>query len=251
MKQFRIYSVRGLFILLCMVFGFNSSSAQTIYKAPEKKEPPRPKNLKVLSETSDGKGNIVRVIQYDQGTMRVTETTITPKVLPLASTHVKFSPDTMSKDSVRLVVDKAKRCLLVYYKKRMIRAYKATFGPDPMQDKSMEGDRCTPEGEFKITSLNPRSKYNKFMLISYPNDSTRARFNRLKSKGILPATARIGGDIGIHGIWPGGDDMIELGVGWTDGCVALKNKDIEELYSIVGVGTKVVIVKELKQPEIH
>jgi len=40
--------------------------------------------------------------------------------------------------------------------------------------------------------------------------------------------------------------MIELGVGWTDGCVALKNKDIEELYSIVGVGTKVVIVKEHK-----
>ena len=73
------------------------------------------------------------------------------------------------------------------------------------------------------------------MLINYPNDSAWAKFNKLKNKGIIPKTARIGGDIGIHGIWAGGDDMIELGVDWTDGCVALKNKDIEELYSIVGV----------------
>jgi murein L,D-transpeptidase YafK len=125
----------------------------------------------------------------------------------------------------------------------MLRAYKATFGPQPQQNKCMEGDRCTPEGWFKITNLNPRSRYNKFMLLSYPNDSTRARFSKLKSQGILPSSARIGGDIGIHGIWPGGDDMIELGVGWTDGCVALKNKDIEDLYSIVGVGTRVYIRK--------
>ncbi|RYY10010.1 MAG: murein L,D-transpeptidase, partial [Chitinophagaceae bacterium] len=108
---------------------------------------------------------------------------------------------------------------------------------------SMEGDRCTPEGDFTITNLNPKSKYNKFMLLSYPNDSARHRFNRLKSSGLIPASARIGGDIGIHGIWPGGDDMIELGVGWTDGCVALKNKDVEELFRLVGVGTRVSIRK--------
>jgi len=182
--------------------------------------------------------------------MRITETTIVPKVLPGGNLSTNFIPDTLIKDSVRLVVDKTKHCLMVYYRKRMLRAYKATFGPTPLQDKYMEGDRCTPEGEFKITNINARSKYNKFMLISYPNDSARAKFNRLKTSGIIPQTARIGGDIGIHGIWPGGDDMIELGVGWTDGCVALKNKDIEELYSIVGVGTKVVIVREVKQPRL-
>lgn len=107
----------------------------------------------------------------------------------------------------------------------------------------MEGDRCTPEGWFKITNLNPRSQYNKFMLLNYPNDSATNRFNNLKKAGKLPASARIGGAIGIHGIWPGGDNLIELGVGWTDGCVALRNKDVEELYSFVGLGTKVYIKK--------
>ena len=70
-----------------------------------------------------------------------------------------------------------------------------------------------------------------------------ARFNKMKASGQLPASARIGGSVGIHGIWPGGDDMIQLGIGWTDGCIALKNKDIEDLFSLVDVGTKVVIKK--------
>jgi hypothetical protein len=243
MKQLRISGVRGLLVLLCLVAA-TVSQAQTIYAPPVKKEAPLFKNLKVLSEESDGKGNIVRVIQYDQGVMRITETTIVPKVLPIGNASVKVDPRTMNKDSVRLVVDKARHCLMVYYQRRMVRAYKATFGPNPLQDKCMEGDRCTPEGEFKITHINERSKFNKFMQINYPNDSSLAKFNRLKRSGVLPSSARIGGDIGIHGIWPGGDNMIELGVGWTDGCVALTNKDIEELYSMVGVGTKVVIVKD-------
>jgi lipoprotein-anchoring transpeptidase ErfK/SrfK len=81
------------------------------------------------------------------------------------------------------------------------------------------------------------------MGLNYPNDSALARFNKLKANGVIPKTARIGGDVGIHGIWPGGDNMIDLGVGWTDGCVALKNKDIEELFTIVGVGTRVYIRK--------
>jgi murein L,D-transpeptidase YafK len=125
----------------------------------------------------------------------------------------------------------------------MVRNYRAVFGPTPKMNKNMEGDRCTPEGVFHIAGKNPNSKYNKFMLLSYPNDSARIRFNKLKQQGLIPKTARIGGDIGIHGIWKGGDDMIEMGVGWTDGCVALKNRDVEELYTFVGVGTKVVIRK--------
>ena len=47
----------------------------------------------------------------------------------------------------------------------------------------------------------------------------------------------------IHGIWKKGDDLIEKRVGWTDGCIALKNKDIDELFLFVGIGTKVFIRK--------
>ncbi|RYE35260.1 MAG: hypothetical protein EOP48_30340, partial [Sphingobacteriales bacterium] len=128
MKQYCNRCVYSGFFLFLLLFA-TSICAQTIYDpAPKKKDPPPPRNLKLISETPDGKGNIVRVIQYDQGMMRVTETIIAPKALPIGSTSIRISPDTMNKDSVKLVVDKTKRCLLVLYRKRVIRAYKATFG---------------------------------------------------------------------------------------------------------------------------
>lgn len=248
MKWYRAAGAyRGLKCILLFILvlvSFQRVDAQIHREQPyvEPKEPPRPRNLKLIKEYHDGKGNIVRIVQYDQGAMRVTETVIMPEV-PRANLHVPIRPDTMNKSLVTLEVDKGHYRLNVYYRKREIRSYKAVFGPHPLNDKVMEGDRCTPEGCFTIKNKNPASRYDKFMLLSYPNDSAIARFNRMKAKGILPASARIGGDVGIHGIWPGGDDMIEMGVGWTDGCVALKNKDIEELYSMVGVGTKVYIRK--------
>jgi murein L,D-transpeptidase YafK len=201
-----------------------------------------PKNVKVLEERYDHKGNIVRTIQYSQGLMRVTETIVMAK--PVSVGFKKpINPDTLIKDSVVVFVNKSKYTLQVFYRRQPIRSYRAVFGPRPLQDKLMEGDRCTPEGWFRITSKNPTSKYHKFLQISYPNDSSYARFNKLKAAGVLPSTARIGGSVGIHGIWSGGDNLIELGVGWTDGCVALRNQDVEELYSLVGVGTKVFITK--------
>lgn len=210
--------------------------------AQDAKDRPVPKNLKVIKEYSDGRGNIIREIQYSEGSMRVTETIIMPKTYSVGY-RAMIRPDTMIKDSVMIVVDKSKYSVQVFYRKKIVRSYKAVFGPNPKMNKCMEGDRCTPEGWFKITNKNPASKFNKFMLLSYPNDSATVRFNKMKAKGEIPKTARIGGDIGIHGIWKGGDDLIELGVGWTDGCVALKNKDVEELFTMVGVGTRVFIKK--------
>lgn len=200
------------------------------------------RNLKVLEEYPDGRGNIVRVVQFSQGMMRVTQTIIMPKPLAPGALFA-INPDTIHKELVTLVVDKSDYNLLVFYNRRPVRRYKAVFGPRPLEDKRCEGDRCTPEGAFTIQTINPRSQYNKFMLLSYPNDSAKARFARLQAQGLLPKTAKIGHSIGIHGIWPGGDDMIEMGVGWTDGCVALRNKDVDDLYALVGPGTKVIIQK--------
>ncbi len=220
----------------------NSQDTAATPVAEEPKKVPEIKNLKIISEIDDGKGNFVRTVQYNKGSMRVTETIIKPKSLiaPL-SLKVPINPDTMDKRQVQLVVDKTAYMLKVFYRKRAIRAYKVTFGPQPKQDKCMEGDRCTPEGSFTITNLNPKSMYNKFMLFSYPNEASWAKFNELKRNGKIPASARIGGAVGIHGIWRGGDELIDLGVGWTDGCVALKNKDVDELFTLVGIGTKVII----------
>jgi hypothetical protein len=197
--------------------------------------------LKLLNEYKDVKGNLVRVVQYVQGNNRITQTIImAPRPAYL---RVPIRIDTLNKDSLMVVVDKAHYNLQVFYRHHIIRIYKAVFGPKPLENKAYEGDRCTPEGWFKIASKNPASRYHRFMLLSYPNDSSIARFNSLKARGLLPAGARMGGDVGIHGIWPNGDDMIEMGVGWTDGCIAIKNNDIEDLYSIVGLGTRVLIRK--------
>ncbi len=231
MKSKISYTIILLFLLLVSISAF------------AQKEADRPRDLKILREFDDGRGNIIREVQYKQGNIRVTEQIILPKVYTGIGIKVPFNIDTMNKDSLYVVVDKSKYCVQLCYRKKIIKAYKAVFGPNPKANKCMEGDRCTPEGWFKISNKNPNSKYNKFMLISYPNDTAIARFNKMKEKGLIPKSARIGGDIGIHGIWQGGDDLIEMGVGWTDGCIALKNVDIEDLYKFIKIGTRVYIKK--------
>lgn len=212
--------------------------------AQENEDVERPTNAKLVREYDDGKGHLVREIKYSKGNMLVTETIIMPK--PQKQTYgyrVAINPDTLNMDSLWMVVDKRRYNVRVYYKKRMIRSYRAVFGPKPMIDKCMEGDRCTPEGWFTINNKHISSKYNKFLGISYPTSESKAKFTKLKNEGKIPNNARIGGNIGLHGIWNGGDDMIELGVGWTDGCIALKNADINDLYRLVGVGARVFIKK--------
>jgi len=230
--------------LLCfwLLTGFISCPPNIIAQVPAKQAPadlPRT-NFKVIEEHKDKDGNIIRKVQYDKGHSRITETQLI-RIKP--NLHLPISADTLNKDSVLVVVNKSHYVVEVYYRRHEIREYKAVFGPKPLQDKRVEGDRCTPEGWFTIKSRNGTSKYNKFLLLDYPNDTAVVRFNELKATGAIPKTARIGGSVGIHGIWKGGDDMIEKGVCWTDGCVAICNKDVDELYTLVGVGTRVYIKK--------
>ena len=239
-KAYTVLIITTIILGICI---FPGAGAQEKSKTAQKAEPdnlPRPRDIKVLDEHKDKNGNLVRTIQYRQGNSLMTETQV---IRPNVNFRIPINPDTLNKDSVMVVVNKSRYTVEVYYRRRKIRSYKAVFGPKPLENKMMAGDRATPEGLFKIQNKNPSSKYNKFMLLNYPNDSSIARFNRLKATGVLPPSARIGGDVGIHGIWKGGDDMIDLGVCWTDGCVALKNKDIEELYTFVGIGTSVYIRK--------
>ena len=237
---------RLFFFVFVALFSFHYAGAQTGTAKPDASGAvglvSKPRDLKILSEHKDKAGNIFRVIRYKQGDMIVTQTVIIPK-LGLAGIYVPIRTDTMKKDSLYVIVDKKKYCLQVMYRRKLIRSYRAVFGPTPLIDKKCEGDRCTPEGWYKIATKNAASKYNKFMGLNYPNDSAYARFNKLKQIGQLPASANIGGSVGIHGIWPGGDDMIEMGVGWTDGCIALRNKDADDLFALVSVGTRVWVRK--------
>ena len=90
---------------------------------------------------------------------------------------------------------------------------------------------------YKIIKKKPHgdSGYHKALLINYPNEEDYANFNSKKRQGQLSRNSQIGGLIEIHGDGGKGDD-------WTSGCIALRNSDIDELFSRVSVGTPVTIV---------
>lgn len=144
---------------------------------------------------------------------------------------------------VYIIIDKSEYELYVYDKKGWYATYPVVFGNNSLADKKMEGDKNTPEGKFRITSKRVHDKWNRFLSIDYPNKESWAKFNARKLRGEIPSTARIGGSIGIHGTWPNEDFQIDQYRNWTLGCISMKNRDVQELYSYIQVGTPVIIRK--------
>jgi len=81
------------------------------------------------------------------------------------------------------------------------------------------------------------------MMLDYPNKESYEKCNQRKQSGQIPRGATIGGGVGIHGTWPHEDYQVDKFKNWTNGCVSLKNEDVEDLYDYVPVGTKVIIRK--------
>ena len=144
---------------------------------------------------------------------------------------------------MRIVIDKSDYELHVYDAKGWYATYPVVFGNNPLLDKKMEGDRCTPEGDFKITAKKPHNKWSRFMLLDYPNQESLAKFNQRKQRGEIPKGATPGGGVGIHGTYPHEDFIIDRYKNWTLGCISLKNSDVQEIYSYLPVGTPVSIRK--------
>lgn len=144
---------------------------------------------------------------------------------------------------VRIVIDKSDYELHVYDSKGWYATYPVVFGADPMKDKKVEGDRLTPEGTFRIVAKKPHAKWSRFMLLDYPNGESMTKFNQRKQRGEIPANARPGGGVGIHGTWPNDDFIIDRYKNWTLGCISLKNADVQEIYSYIPNGTPVSIRK--------
>ena len=142
-----------------------------------------------------------------------------------------------------VVVDKDSYELYVFDQKGWLATYPCVFGSKDLGDKMVEGDRKTPEGIYHIVSKSKSKKWNSFFMLDYPTPADIEKFNQRKSQGLIPATAKIGSAIGIHGTWPHEDYTIDQYQSWTDGCIALKNKDVEELYQMLDVGTEVIIRK--------
>lgn len=142
-----------------------------------------------------------------------------------------------------IVIDKRKYELSVYDAKGWFATYPVVFGNNSLDDKKMEGDRKTPEGQFKINQKRPHEKWDRYMGLDYPTQESLTKFNVRKQRGEIPSWAKPGGGIGIHGTWPDDDYVVDHFRNWTNGCISLKRHDVEDLYSYIPVGTPVLIRK--------
>ena len=134
-----------------------------------------------------------------------------------------------------LLVDKSDRTLTLYGGGVPLRTYTGLqLGAAPVGHKQFEGDERTPEGRYFIDARNPNSAYHLSLRISYPNPADRAFAARY---GLAP-----GGDIFIHG-QPNGlaSASARMAGDWTDGCIALANAEIEQVWRLVRDGTPIEI----------
>ncbi|MEJ0102516.1 MAG: L,D-transpeptidase [Bacteroidota bacterium] len=145
--------------------------------------------------------------------------------------------------TIYIIIDKSDYELQVYDDKGWYATYPVVFGSTSLDDKQMEGDRKTPEGNFKVISKKLHPKWDRFIMLDYPTKESYERFNQRKQNGDIPRNATIGGGVGIHGTWPHEDYQVDKYKNWTNGCIALKNEDVEDLYNYLPVGTKVTIRK--------
>jgi murein L,D-transpeptidase YafK len=152
-----------------------------------------------------------------------------------------LDPRSIDRDKIFLLIDKTNYRLYLYEDTKLLKTYKVVFGSNDLRDKYMQGDKETPVGTFHIIDKRYDSRWSRFMLLDYPNAASKEKFHYRKSKGLIPANAKIGGGIGIHGVRPGVQPGIDMKVNWTDGCISMKNDAVRELYEIVKVGTPVVI----------
>ncbi len=135
----------------------------------------------------------------------------------------------------KVLLRKGERRLDLLRGERVLRSYRVALGRAPVGPKRREGDGRTPEGAYLLDWRNPKSRYYRSIHVSYPNaaDAKRAR-----AAGVDP-----GGEIMIHGLPPGRGWLgaAHRRADWTEGCIAVTNDEIDEIWALVEDGTPIEI----------
>jgi|ERR1700722_3892509 murein L,D-transpeptidase YafK len=136
-------------------------------------------------------------------------------------------------DSV--VVLKKERSLALISQGKVLKTYKVALGGDPVGPKSRQGDHKTPEGKYVLDRRNAHSRFYRAIHVSYPDAKDLAAARKL---GVSP-----GGDVYVHGL-PNGYSWVGSGhrlKDWTDGCIAVTNVEVDEIWRAVPDGTPIEI----------
>jgi murein L,D-transpeptidase YafK len=144
---------------------------------------------------------------------------------------------------IAVLIDKSDYTLQIFAADTLVKTYAVVFGGNPIDDKLRQGDQCTPEGIFKINSKYPHKSWSKFIWLNYPTADSWKKHKQAKIDGLIPSNAKIGGEIGIHGVPEGQDFAIDKRINWTLGCISLKNADVNEIYPFIDGKTEIKIQK--------
>jgi len=147
--------------------------------------------------------------------------------------------DSRSSGGTAIIVDKEENELHLYDGGKKVKTYRCDLGFNAAYQKMFAGDGATPEGTYRVSEVKHSSRYFKALLLNYPNDDDKKRFAANKKSGRISKRAGIGRLIEIHG--HGGQNK-----NWTDGCVALADRDMLEIMKYARVGTPVTIVRKLE-----
>jgi murein L,D-transpeptidase YafK len=135
----------------------------------------------------------------------------------------------------RIVVIKGQHQMMLMQQDQIVKTYRVSLGRGSVAPKTREGDHRTPEGTYIIDWRNPQSRFHRSLHVSYPNSKDRQRARDL---GVAP-----GGDIMIHGLhhrlgWMG---RFHRWVDWTDGCIAVTNSEMDQIWNAVPENTPIEI----------
>ena len=158
----------------------------------------------------------------------------------LARAETRMPEDKPSLDQAlainKVLVRKSERRLYLMDDQEVVRSYRISLGENPEGHKLYEGDERTPEGDYQLDWRNAGSDFYKSIHISYPNERDK---ELAQAWGLDP-----GGSIMIHGLPNDVGDMAfaYTGLDWTNGCIAVSNEAMDEIWQLVQNGTPIRIV---------
>jgi len=157
--------------------------------------------------------------------------------------NLERAMDSLKRNRIKhgIFISKEHYRLAIMARGNVIKSYPVVFGRNPVDDKLMQGDKCTPEGRFGVRAKYPHKKWNKFVWIDYPTSESWDKHRSAKSNGWIPQEASIGGEIGLHGVTANDDWLIDNKVNWTLGCISMKNSDIDEIYPYISTEMPILV----------